>query len=149
MHVIDVISETDTSGVAIDALRPLAARGLDAERVPASELSVLFTDDAGIRDLNRTYRATDEATDVLSFAQGEGEAFARPEGSLPHIGDVIISIETARRQAEQFQVPLQDEVEHLLVHGILHLIGYDHEADAEAQVMRAREEAILGGAHHH
>jgi probable rRNA maturation factor len=128
----------------------MAVRALEAEAVAApAELSIAFVDDAAIQVLNRDYRATDAPTDVLSFAQGEGDEFALPEGAAPHLGDVIVSIETARRQAAEHGLALDDEVAHLVVHGILHLLGYDHEAAAEETQMRAREDAVLGGAAHH
>ena len=109
----------------------------------------MLADDATVRELNRTYRGTDAATDVLSFAQSEGEAFAQPDGVPPHIGDVVISLDTAPRQAVEYGQALGDEVSHLLVDGVLHLLGYDHEQPDDAAVMRAREDAILGAAHHH
>jgi rRNA maturation RNase YbeY len=149
MHLIEFAPVPGSADIDQSVLRTIAARALDAEAQPPSELSVVLTDDAAIRELNQRYRGTDAPTDVLSFAQGEGEAFAQPDGALPHAGDVIISIETARRQADEHGIALQDEVAHLLVHGILHLLGYDHEIDADAKIMRAREEAILGETHHH
>jgi probable rRNA maturation factor len=86
----------------------------------------------------------------LSFSQAEGEAFAVPDGETPHLGDVIISLDTARRQAADVGLALQDEMAHLLVHGILHLLGYDHESPDDEVAMRAHEDAILGAqAHHH
>jgi probable rRNA maturation factor len=112
-------------------------------------LSIVLTDDATVRALNRDYRDTDRPTDVLSFAQGEGATFISAPGAARHLGDVIISIETARRQARQHRLTLQDEVAHLLVHGVLHLLGYDHERAVDARIMRAREDAILGPAHHY
>jgi len=150
MYTIDLRSEMDYTGIDPRALRRLAARALGAEAVAEpAELSVLLTGDAAIRELNRTYRASDASTDVLSFAQSDGDAFAQPEDAAPHLGDVVISIDTARRQAEKHSLTPQDEVGHLLVHGILHLLGHDHERAAEARRMRAREDAILGTAHHH
>jgi probable rRNA maturation factor len=113
------------------------------------ELSVRLTDDATVRELNRRYRRRNQPTDVLSFAQAEGAEFATAPGVPRHLGDVVISVETARRQAREARVTLRDEVAHLLVHGILHLLGYDHVRARERDVMRAREEAILGRAHHH
>jgi probable rRNA maturation factor len=141
----------EIAGVDAHALERMAAHALAVEDVERpAELSVVFTGDAAIRELNRTYRDTDAATDVLSFSQAEGEAFAVPDGETPHLGDVIISLETARRQADEHGLALQDEVAHLLVHGILHLLGYDHEAPDDEIVMRAHEHAILGAqAHHH
>src|SRR5574338_1599751 len=109
-------------------------------RPPRSTLfpyTTLFrADDAVVRELNRTYRGADATTDVLSFAQGEGERFARPEGEARHLGDVVISLDTARRQAAEYGQDAQDEVAHLLVHGVLHLLGYDHEREDDERGMR-------------
>ncbi len=149
-YVVELRTDAAADGVDTSALEQLAARALEAESVPRpSELSIVLTDDAAVRELNRTYRGVDETTDVLSFAQSEGSAFALPEGEAPHLGDVIISLDTARRQAAEYGLALQDEVSHLLVHGVLHLLGYDHEQPEDARIMRAREDAILGEAHHH
>ena len=142
----------DTAAEDIDRakLRALARKALRNEGVAApAELSIVLTDDATVRALNRDYRGTDAPTDVLSFAQGEGEAFAAAPGASRHVGDVIVSVDTARRQAKRYKLTLHDEVAHLLVHGVLHLLGYDHEAPEDARVMRAHEDAILGPAHHH
>jgi len=149
-YIIELQAEADTAGVDTHELERLAARALEAEGVPKpSELSVMLADDATVHELNRTYRGTDAPTDVLSFSQAEGDDFAQPEGTAPHLGDVIISVDTARRQAAEYGVSLQDEVSHLLVHGVLHLLGYDHEEPEDAQAMQLQEDAILGEAHHH
>jgi len=149
-YLIELEHEADITGIDEIAIERLAAHALAVEGVPApSELSVLLADDPTVHELNRTYRATDEPPDVLSFSQSEGEPFAQPAGTVPHLGDIIISVDTARRQATEYVISLQDEVAHLLVHGILHLLGYDHEEAADAEVMRLHEDAILGGAHHH
>ena len=150
MYVIEVQHDVDIAGIDVHALERMATRALENEAVQApAELSVLLADDSTVRELNRTYRATDATTDVLSFAQSEGEAFAQPEGIATHLGDIIVSVDTARRQADAYGQTLQDEVTHLLVHGVLHLLGYDHEVAEDADVMRAHEDAILGAAHHH
>ncbi|MBI5283639.1 MAG: rRNA maturation RNase YbeY [Chloroflexi bacterium] len=150
MYLIELQSEADIAGVDTQALERLAERALEVEEVAApAELSILLADDPTVHELNRTYRDTDAPTDVLSFAQGEGDDFAQPEGTARHLGDVVISIDTARRQAAEYKLELQDEVSHLLVHGVLHLLGYDHEAPEDADVMRLQEERILGAPHHH
>lgn len=108
-----------------------------------TELSLTFTDDLEIAILNEQYRHKEGPTDVLSFSQLEGEDF----GAAPMtLGDVIISVDTAERQAEEYGVTLEAELDRLLVHGILHLFGYDHEnvPEEEAQEMRRLEEEILG-----
>jgi probable rRNA maturation factor len=93
-----------------------------------------------MRLLNATYRSANEATDVLAFAMGEG----RFSSVNPHVlGDVVISTETAAFQAKKGGRNLSEELDVLLVHGILHLIGYDHErSPSEARVMRAKEETL-------
>ncbi|TNE84457.1 MAG: rRNA maturation RNase YbeY [Deltaproteobacteria bacterium] len=107
--------------------------------VAEGELSVLLTDDATIHPLNRDWRGKDRPTDVLSFSQIEGEAVP---GAPLVLGDVIISLETASRQAAERGHSLDREVQILLVHGIVHLLGYDHEEDDEAEEMEAIERAI-------
>jgi probable rRNA maturation factor len=151
MYLIEIQHETAIDDIALHPLERMATRALELEDVTSpAELSVVFVDDAAIQVLNREYRDTDTPTDVLSFSQVEGsDGFARPEGASQHLGDVIISAETARRQSDEFGVPLQDEVAHLLVHGILHLLGYDHERPDDERVMREREDAVLGSAAHH
>ena len=105
-----------------------------------AELSIVLCNDATIHPLNRDYRGKDKPTDVLSFAQREGE-FAFFEDNL--LGDVIISMETTRRQADERGHSVETELRVLLVHGILHLLGYDHIEDDEAEIMEAKEREIL------
>ena len=101
-----------------------------------AELSLLLCGDGEIRDLNRRYRGKDEPTDVLSFPL--------QDAVCPQLlGDVVISLDAARRQARARRVPAREEVRALLVHGVLHLLGYDHEASAaEARRMRRKERAL-------
>lgn len=98
--------------------------------------------------MNHRYRDCDKPTDVLSFAQRDQRAGAPPLPSIPGmpppLGDVIISVDTAARQAEAHGVPLEQELALLTVHGILHLLGYEDETDAGAERMRVREREILG-----
>jgi probable rRNA maturation factor len=92
-----------------------------------------------MRRLNRDWRGKDRPTDVLSFAQREGAGGA-PRGLL---GDVVISVDTARRQAAERAAPLAHELDRLLIHGVLHLLGYDHEhSAAEARRMQRRERQL-------
>ena len=106
-----------------------------------SELSVLITDDSGIRTLNRDYRGKDSATDVLSFPLQNDNAVP----AQPMLGDVVISVDTAERQAVQYGVNLEQELARLLIHGILHLVGYDHEnvPDEEVLRMQRREDQLM------
>ncbi len=149
-YIIEIQVESDASDLDLETIERLATNALEAEHVSdPAELSIVLADDVTVRELNRAYRETDAVTDVLSFAQSEGEDFAQPEDAARHLGDVVISLDTARRQAVEYAQPLRDEVSHLLVHGVLHLLGYDHEQPDDAAIMRAHEDAILGEAHHH
>jgi probable rRNA maturation factor len=104
-------------------------------------VSVLFVGDAAMRSLNRRYRKKDRATDVLSFSFREGAGWTVQPDLL---GDIVISVPAARRQARTAGVPFSQEIDRLLVHGLLHLLGYDHErGGADALRMRAREDALL------
>lgn len=105
-----------------------------------AELSIVCVEDGEMRLLNATYRSKHETTDVLAFAMNEGE-FA---GINPHLlGDVVISLETAMCQAAQADREVGDELDALLIHGILHLIGYDHErSTADARIMREKERRL-------
>ncbi|MFZ5640296.1 MAG: rRNA maturation RNase YbeY [Bacillota bacterium] len=112
-----------------------------------AEVSIALVDDRYIRELNRQYRHKDCPTDVLSFAMLEDTGEAPPvegeEGDGPVLGDVVISLETAERQAAEFGHPFPREVAYLAAHGVLHLLGYDHETDTDREIMRSREEEVL------
>ena len=105
-----------------------------------SELAIVLTDDAAVRKLNRRWRGSDKATNVLSFpAHG-----LVPPGSGPRpLGDVVIAYETMAREAQEQGLPLTHHLTHLAVHGFLHLLGYDHESDTEAETMEQLERDIL------
>ncbi len=114
----------------------------------AAEVSVLLTNDDVVHDLNHRYRGYDKPTDVLSFAQRDHLPGAPPAPKLPGIpdplGDVIISVDTAERQALAHGVTIDQELALLTVHGILHLLGYVDDTDEGAECMRVREREILG-----
>ena len=148
-YIIEVTVDVDAGGLEQAALTDVANRAMEHEAVGAgAELSIVLADDATVQRLNQQYRGVDAPTDVLSFGQ-QGADIPSPADGETHLGDVVISLDTARRQADEYGVPLNDEVSHLVVHGVLHLLGYDHETPDDASVMRAREDAILGEAHHH
>lgn len=105
------------------------------------EVVVLMADDATLHDLNRRFRSVDKPTDVLSF-EGDVEG-SSPACAISHLGDVALSVERARRQAEEYGHSFEREAAYLLTHGTLHLLGYDHEDDAAQGRMRAAEERAL------
>ena len=124
-------------------LNDLACKGQVPE--DCQEVSLLFTNDAEIHDLNLNYRGKDKPTDVLSFALTE-EAGEQSFGLVPAttLGDLVISTETAERQAKKFRTTYDREIVRLIVHGLLHLCGYDHEGvpASEAQRMRREEQRL-------
>ena len=107
----------------------------------ASELSIVFTDDAHIQELNASWRGKDKPTNVLSFP-----AFLPQKGSsrlAPMLGDIVLALETVRSEAELDNKSFEHHLSHLLVHGLLHLLGYDHETPDEAEEMEALETRVL------
>jgi probable rRNA maturation factor len=131
------------SPIGSTTLRQKAERMLAALKLKKAELSVMLCDDRTIHELNRSHRRKDKPTDVLAFALSEGEQLPGAEGIL---GDVVISIDTAQRQARERGHALWDEVTLLLAHGLLHLIGYDHRNDAEERRMNARADMLIAAA---
>jgi probable rRNA maturation factor len=140
--VLITVDEEIVAAIESDRLEALADAVMDAEGLPPGELGVVVTDDETIRELNREYAGDDTPTDVLAFSLREGEEFASPDGVL-RLGEVIISYPTAQRQAAEVDRPVEEEIDHLLVHGVLHLLGYDHAEPAEEERMRARERDLL------
>lgn len=111
-----------------------------------TEVDITIVDDEEIHVLNREYRNVDRPTDVLSFALDEGseDEPAIIDGPEEHLlGDIVISAETARRQGEEFGHGLEREIVYLAVHGLLHLLGYDHMKEEDKVIMRAKEEEAL------
>lgn len=126
------------------ALVEAAARAALRDAAPAGEaplvLDVLLTDDSEQRRLNRRYRGVDQPTNVLSFVLADAPL---PPGAPLLLGDVVLARETVAREAAEQKKPLADHLQHLVVHGVLHLLGCDHENDTQAAIMEAREIAIL------
>ena len=138
-------SEGKNFEINTERLKEFAENLLKAVGREDLELSVVLTDDKHIRELNRKWRKKDKPTDVLSFPQDfpekEFEENLSPEGELKKVldrcrnckilGDIVISVETAKRQAEQYGWSLEDELKRLLLHGFVHLLGFDHEKSSK------------------
>ncbi len=121
-----------------------ALKVLQAENCSQNtEVSVLLTGDETIKILNGQYRGIDETTDVLSFSQHETDEVFPGADDENLLGDIVISVETARRQAEARGFTMDEEIEILLVHGLLHLLGYDHSEPDQAEEMFARQAELL------
>lgn len=145
---IDLMDETGTVGEKDQQLvMRLLEHAAEMEKVGEAEVSVTFMDDESIRTVNRDYREKDRATDVISFALEEtveGEmALNSPEGMPRLLGDILISTETADRQAEEYGHSREREIGFLALHGFLHLLGYDHMDEEEEHRMFGRQDEIL------
>jgi len=134
-------TEPDAEAVIQRAIAA-AAEMADADTGEA-ELAIMLTDDAGIRTLNSNWRGIDKPTNVLSFPALQPSGGAGPEDAPRMLGDIAIAYETTRREADDEQKPFDHHLSHLAVHGFLHLIGYDHEKDEDAEAMEALETEIL------
>lgn len=146
----DSANDAAQEAVASDGLIQRAAAAAFADSAPEPlrgnpvELSLVLVDDAHIRTLNNDYRGFDKPTNVLSFATLDDEDVT-PAGSPILLGDVILARETILREAADQGKAVTSHVSHLVVHGVLHLLGFDHESDADAEEMEGREIAILAG----
>lgn len=122
-----------------DDARQAARAALKAEKVANATVTLVLSDDAEVQQLNHDYRGKNKPTNVLSFADGSEE-----EGRV-NLGDVVLAFETMKREAKEQGKTMPRHTAHLVVHGVLHLLGHDHEQDDEAETMEAREVAILHG----
>ncbi|MEA2830924.1 MAG: putative rRNA maturation factor [Bradyrhizobium sp.] len=111
--------------------------------VGEAELAVMLTDDVGIRTLNSNWRGIDKPTNVLSFPALQPTGPSGPDDAPRMLGDIAIAYETTRKEADDEQKPFDHHLSHLAVHGFLHLLGYDHEKDDDAEAMETLEQQIL------
>jgi probable rRNA maturation factor len=120
-----------------------AAAETVGQDVGEAELAVMLTDDAGIRTLNSNWRGIDKPTNVLSFPALQPTAASREDDAPRMLGDIAIAYQTMRKEADDEQKPFDHHLSHLAVHGFLHLIGYDHETEDDAEAMETLEAEIL------
>ncbi len=130
-----IAAAAESAGPGID--RPEGRASLPTPY--GGDVSLCLADDAALRALNSRWRGIDKPTNVLSFPAARSD----PPGAAPALGDIALAFETLAREAGELGVPLADHYRHLVAHGFLHLIGYDHETDAEAERMEALETRIL------
>ncbi|ANU25561.1 rRNA maturation RNase YbeY [Planococcus versutus] len=147
MIAIDFMDETETlEQKELDFVRKLLEHAAKKEEVSDSEVSVTFVTDAMIRDINREYRSKDQPTDVISFAMeelGEGETAIVGSTEPRMLGDIVISLDRTKEQANDYGHSFERELGFLAVHGFLHLLGYDHMTAVDEKKMSARQEEIL------
>ncbi|SOD99199.1 rRNA maturation RNase YbeY [Caenispirillum bisanense] len=140
----------DAEALVVRAAHAAYAAGapdaFEPEPPDLTELTVVLHDDSAVRALNKQYRRKDQPTNVLSFAALEGDMPPLPEDEPVPLGDVVLALETCEREAQAAGIPFEHHVFHLVVHGVLHLLGYDHEDDGDADEMEAMETAVLAAA---
>jgi len=140
---IDFLSIEEPAWTA--GIIPYCLKVLDYLKMDGQEISLVFTDDNTISCYNRDYRNKDEATDVLSFCQDEGERFPGEHdiSEFHHLGDIIVSLETVKTHSLKFDVTFEEELRRVLVHGILHLLGRTHATRDPGEPMLVEQERIL------
>lgn len=147
MRKIEVFTEGEVSlpysGITNDYILSCSEKVLELTKTDNVSVSVILTDNVTIHEINMEYRGKDKPTDVISFAYRD-EPFPAPDNIMEELGDVYISLEKATEQAAEYEVTLKAEVKRLLVHGILHLLGYDHEKSPEDEKkMQDLEEKLI------
>ncbi len=136
----DIVLESNLESLIEDAMSCV----LKHESISADgEVSLLFVDNIKIRSLNREYRNKDSVTDVLSFPQYDSIKEDGIDESFVYLGDIVISLDQSRSQADDFGHSIEREIVYLVVHSLLHLLGYDHMTDSDKSEMRSHEKAVL------
>jgi len=138
--MIEVINETNETKY-VDEITEVLYKGLDIMKVENAYMSVVIVDNKKIHEINKTYRNVDRPTDVISFAFEDNEGIT--PNNMRILGEIYLSVEKAKEQAKEFGHSEKREVCYLSIHGLLHLLGYNHEEDEEKKVMRSLEEKIL------
>src|SRR6202045_808045 len=141
--VVAACWQTEPDAEAVIQRAVAAAAEIANADVGEAELAVMLTDDAGIRTLNGNWRGIDKPTNVLSFPALPPTGPGGPGDAPRMLGDIAIAYETTRKEADDEQKPFDHHLSHLAIHGFLHLIGYDHENDDDADAMEALEQEIL------
>ncbi len=129
---------------ALRGLKSMTEKAVDAALTSASrskEITILFADDAALKTMNKDWRGKNKPTNVLSFPAAK--ELKLPRGQIKPLGDIALAFETVAKEAAVSGKSIRDHTTHLIVHGVLHLLGYDHESDVDAAIMEAKEIRIL------
>ena len=135
--------QTEPDAEAVIQRAVAAAAEIAKAGIGEAELAVMLTDDSGIRTLNNNWRGIDKPTNVLSFPALPPTGAGGPDDAPRMLGDIAIAYETTRKEADDEQKPFDHHLSHLAIHGFLHLIGYDHERNNDAEIMETLEQEIL------
>ena len=141
MNSFEIINETDQNNIEIEELKKIVEYTLKYQKVENSILNVIIVNEDKIRELNKNYRNKDSVTDVISFALEDDDTFIKTD--IRVLGDIYICFKRAMEQAVNYNHSLKRELSFLTVHGILHLLGYDHMNEKDEKVMFGLQERIL------
>lgn len=142
MNEVTIYNETDLEFVYQDIIEKVINKALEIEELKKASCSIIIVDNSYIHKLNKEYRGIDRVTDVISFALEDDKSMIIPD-EIRLLGDIYISIDKAKEQAEEYGHSLERELCFLSVHGLYHLLGYDHETEEEAEVMFKKQEEVL------
>ncbi|MCB1563709.1 MAG: rRNA maturation RNase YbeY [Alphaproteobacteria bacterium] len=147
--IIDISTHSELWTGALEDVEALVENAVNEtvrqtgfKNIEEAELSVVLADDIFVRTLNRDYRGQDKPTNVLSFPQNEPDAFTG-DTPIATLGDIVLAFETVQTEAQEQNKSFKDHTSHLIVHGLLHLLGFDHIGDEEAETMETLEIKIL------
>ncbi len=142
MNYVTIYNETDEEFLYEDIIKEVSNKALETEKVEKASCSIIIVDNSYIHKLNKEYRGIDRVTDVISFALEDEKSMVIPD-EIRLLGDIYISLDKAKEQAKEYGHSLERELCFLAVHGLYHLLGYDHETKEEAEVMFKKQEEVL------
>ncbi len=142
MNCVTIYNETDEEFLYEDIIKKVSNKALETEKVEKASCSIIIVDNSYIHKLNKEYRGIDRVTDVISFALEDEKSMVIPD-EIRLLGDIYISLDKAKEQAKEYGHSLERELCFLAVHGLYHLLGYDHETKEEAEVMFKKQEEVL------
>lgn len=142
MNNFEVFNETEYD-IDLEEIKNLLNYALKYKKIENTEFNIIFVDSETIREINRDYRGIDRETDVISFALEDDNSF--PMGDVRVLGDIYISVPKMKAQAIEYKTGEKRECAFLVIHGLLHLLGYDHMTEEEEKIMFGEQEAILNG----
>lgn len=143
MNKIEIFNQTDEEIKELETVEKVVLSAIEKEKLVDVSFNLIIVDNEYIHDLNKTYRGIDRETDVITFALEDEDSLIVPVEEGRNLGDIYISIDKARSQAEEYGHGLLRELSFLAVHGFYHLLGYDHMTPEEEKVMFAKQEEVL------
>ena len=142
MNEVTIYNETDEEFTYSDIIEKVVNKAFETEDIKKASCSIIIVDNTFIHKLNKEYRGIDRVTDVISFALEDDKSMIIPD-DIRLLGDVYICLDKAREQAKEYGHSLERELCFLAVHGVYHLLGYDHENEEEAKIMFKKQEEVL------